>query len=83
MFLMHGFHTGWMLLGGALPLTFWIAQIALVALAIRMLTHANWGRATQTVDLAPDQALEILRERYARGRTMTDQYGTVRHDLMS
>ncbi len=81
---MHGFGFGWggMILGGLMMLLFWGVIIALIVLAFRALS-----RSGQTTPLAGspgetrDQALEILRERYARGEITKDEYTTMRQDL--
>jgi putative membrane protein len=55
-------------------LAFWVAVIAAVVLGIRWL--AGQGRGAQ-----PDQALEILRQRYARGEIDREEFEARRRDL--
>ena len=83
---MHGFGFGWggMILGGLLTLLFWGVIIALIVFAVRALSRPGSGRATPSAGSpgqAPDQALEILRERYARGEISKDEFNTMRQDL--
>ncbi len=83
---MHGFGFGWggMIFGGLLTLLFWVVVIALVVFAVRALSRSGSGRATPPAGSpgpAPDQALEILRERYARGEITKDEYTSMRQDL--
>ncbi len=83
---MHGFGFGWggMILGGLMMLLFWGVIIALIVLALRALSRSGSGRTTPPAGpsgQAGDQALEILRERYARGEITKDEYTTMRQDL--
>jgi len=81
MFLMHGFRWGWMPFGGLLMLAGWGGVIALIVLAIGALTRSGARRPTESLDSSSDKALEILKERYARGEITKDQYDSMRHDL--
>ncbi len=83
---MHGFGFGWggMILGGLMMLLFWGVIIALVVFAVRALTRSGSGQTTPPAGSpgeTRDQALEILRERYARGEITKDEYTTMRQDL--
>jgi putative membrane protein len=81
---MYGFNWGWMVLGGLLMVFFWGALIVAVVLAVQALTRAGSRRpveATGTPDATPGRALEILKERYARGEITKEQYDSMRHDL--
>jgi putative membrane protein len=83
---MHGFGFGWggMIFGGLLMLLFWGVVIALVVFVVRALSRPGSGQATPSAG-APgqprDQALEILRERYARGEISKDEFNSMRQDL--
>jgi putative membrane protein len=83
---MHGFGFGWggMIFGGLLMLLFWGVVIALVVFAVRALTRSGSGQATPPAGSpgqTRDQALEILRERYARGEISKDEFNSMRQDL--
>ena len=83
---MHGFGFGWggMIFGGLLTLLFWGVIIALIVFAVRALSRPGSRQATLpagSLGQAPDQALEILRERYARGEISKDEFNTMRQDL--
>src|SRR3989338_8237046 len=77
-----GMHPGWWMwgAGGAvmmlMMLLFWGLVIAGVVLGIRWL--ARQGR-----DERPDRALDILRERYARGEINKEEFDARRRDLES
>ncbi len=83
---MHGFGFGWggMVFGGLLTLLFWIVVIVLVVLVIRALSRSSTSRTTpppSSPGEPRDQALEILRERYARGEITKDEFNSMRQDL--
>ncbi len=83
---MHGFGFGWggMIFGGLLTLLFWGVVIALVVFAVRALSRPGSGQTTSQAGSpgqARDQALEILRERYARGEISKDEFNSMRQDL--
>jgi len=64
----------WGVVMALLMLAFWVAVIAAVVLAIRWL--AGQGRPVQG-----DHALEILRQRYARGEIDREEFEARRRDL--
>ncbi len=83
---MQGFGFGWggMIFGGLMMLLFWGVVIALIVLAVRALSRPGSGQVTPSAGSsgqAPDQALEILRERYARGEISKDEFNSMRQDL--
>lgn len=77
-----GMHPGWWMwgAGGAvmmlMMLVFWGLVIAGVVLGVRWL--ARQGREER-----PDRALDILRERYARGEINKEEFDARRRDLES
>ncbi len=84
MYWMHGFGLGGLFFGGLLMLLFWVVVIVLAVLAIRAFTRSGAGRTAGPVTAtgpASDQALEILRERYARGEITQAEYDNMRRDL--
>lgn len=81
---MHGWDLGWgtMILGGLLMLLFWIVVIALAFWAIRALTRTGRDRDEgRPLDLHENTALEILKQRYARGEISREEYQEMRRDL--
>lgn len=77
MFWLHGFGAGWTIFGGVMMLLFWVAVLALIAAAIRALMRSS-NRSAQP---SSSGALEILKERYARGEITKDQFDSMQHDL--
>jgi putative membrane protein len=83
-----GWHMGggWlaMLLGGLLLILFWIAVIALAFFAVRRIARSgqtsgiSGNRVVREVD-----ALEILKQRYARGEISREEYQVMKQDLES
>ncbi len=69
---------GWMMM--VLGSLFWIALLALVIVAIMRL----WPGAGTFQSSAPreDEALSILRQRYARGEIDTEEFERKRRDLL-
>jgi putative membrane protein len=83
-----GMGGGW-LIGGLMMLLFWAAVIGLVVWAIWAFSRRQSGRvdyqnASQAASLqAPhdDRALQIAKERYARGEISREQYDEIRQTL--
>jgi putative membrane protein len=75
-----GWHPMWGMWGpwgigmGLVMLTFWVLVIVALVAGIRWL-------ATQGRESRPDTALEILRQRYARGEVNKDEFDAKRRDL--
>jgi putative membrane protein len=78
---MWDYHEGmgwWMIFGGILMVVFWGLVIALVVWAIsRVTTHRSDGPST------PEKrsALDIAKERYARGEISKEQFEQIKKDL--
>ena len=82
MWFMHdgwGWGWGWMAFGAAWMVFFWGAIIALVAWAISRLTTDRQGTGGQTS--GGRAALDIAKERYARGEITREQFEQFREDL--
>ncbi|MFQ5614740.1 MAG: SHOCT domain-containing protein [Anaerolineae bacterium] len=80
----HGFSWGWMLFGGLMMLLFWGGLFALLVLAVR--AFAGGGPSTSSGGSAPsrpDTALNILKERYARGEISRADFEEMREVLNS
>jgi putative membrane protein len=78
-----GMGGGW-LLGGLMMLLFWAAVIGLVVWAIWAFGRRQSGRVDyQSAPQAPqgDRALQIAKERYARGEISREQYDEIRQTL--
>ncbi len=81
-----GFGWGWMVFGGLMMLLFWGAIIVLAFFAIRAFTRSGgWQTrgAGSTEVRREDNALTILKERYAKGEIDKEQYGRMRSDLLA
>jgi putative membrane protein len=83
-----GIGGGW-LLGGLVMLLFWGVVIALVAWAFWAFTRRQPGRVDYPPPAQPaptqaprsDPALQIAKERYARGELTREQYDEIRQTL--
>ncbi len=73
---MWGMWGAWGLVMMLMMLAFWGVVIAAIVLAIRWL-------ASQGKERRPDTALEILRQRYARGEINKDEFEAKKRDLGS
>jgi putative membrane protein len=75
-----GMHPGWWMWGAGglvmmlMMLTFWGLVVTGVVLGIRWLIRQGHGER-------PDRALDILRERYARGEINKEEFEARRKDL--
>ncbi len=81
-----GFGWGGMFFGGLMMLLFWGGLIVLGFLAFRALTRSGgWhSRDTgSTVERGADNALAILKERYAKGEIDKEQYDRMRAELLA
>ena len=76
-----GFSWGWMLFGGLMMILFWGGIIALIILTIRGLTGARFSTTNPAPANTSGSALNILKERYARGEIAKEEYEDMRHDL--
>ena len=80
----HGAGWGWMVGGGLMMLLFWGVLIFLVGLGIWALIRSGQqrsGDSSQTSVAKQDRALEILKERYARGEITKTEYEEMRNDI--
>jgi putative membrane protein len=81
MFFTHGFGLGWMLFGGLITLAFWVGLIVLIIFAVRALVRSGSTRPVESAGPGANRALDILKERYARGEITKDQFDSMRRDL--
>jgi len=65
-YMMNGYGHGW--LGGLAMLAFWVIVIAVIVLAVRWIGDRRKGE-----EQSP-KALDILKERFARGELDADEY---------
>jgi len=73
---------GGMLLGGIAMLLFWIIILAFLFLGVRwLIQNARSANGGSVPDSRKGDALEILKERYARGEITREQYQDMRRDL--
>ncbi len=81
-----GFGWAWMIFGGLMMLLFWGVVIALAFFAIRAFTRSgSWqSRDVNRGEVRrEDNALAILKERYAKGEIDKEQYERMRSDLLA
>lgn len=71
---------GWWGMGWIFMIIFWGLVIAGLIFLIRWL--AGLGRSRPSHDKAQDSALEILRQRYAKGEINKDEFEEKKRDLM-
>ena len=71
----HGMGGGWMILGGAVMLLFWIAVVWLVVWGIR---RAGWHHNYHEETMSP---LDIAKARYAKGEITKEQFDQLKKDL--
>lgn len=73
----------WMIGMGLMMLLFWGGLIALVVLAVQALSRSSSRRSANEREAATGKtALEIVKERYARGEISKAEYEEMRRDLM-
>ena len=75
--MMYGWGMGWF--GGIFSLIFWILVIVGMVLLIRWLIHMSKGHSEPGP--SGSKALEILRERYARGEIEKQEFEEKKKDL--
>jgi len=75
--MMYGWGMGWF--GGIFFLVFWILVIVGMVFLIRWLIHASKGHSE--VRSSGSRALEILKERYARGEIEKAEFEEKKKDL--
>ena len=76
-FSMGGYGMGWF--GGIFMLVFWILIIVGIVFLIRWLIHSTKGGTGGTQ--SGSRAMEILKERYARGEINKEEYEEKKRDL--
>lgn len=82
----HGFSWEGMIFGGLMMILFWGGLIALVVWLFRSYVGVNPNRTSDRTDgdspyRSPGNALEILKERYARGEISKAEYEEMRDVL--
>lgn len=79
MFLLRVFPWNWVVFGGLFGLLFWVALFAFAILFIVGLARPE----PQRVSAGSSNALDILKERYARGEISKEDYESMRHTLVA
>lgn len=79
----HGFSWGWMLFGGLMMLLFWGGLIALVVLVVRGLSGPTNTASSSSSEATSNTALDILKQRYARGEITQTEYEEMRDVIES
>jgi putative membrane protein len=82
----HGYSWAWMVVMGLMMILFWGGLIVLVAWLFRSSMGGNANRVSgradgEAQDHSSRSALEILKERYARGEISREEYEQIRDDL--
>ncbi len=70
------FGLGWMLMGGVFMILFWVAVILLIIWLYRQITGAQGV-------VQADSALEILKQRYAKGEIGKEEFEKMKKDLLT
>jgi len=80
----YGMGLGWigMLFGGLMMLVFWGGLIALAFFAGRALLRPGPDQG-HTLPPAGNRAVDILKERYARGEITKEQFEEMKRDLLT
>jgi putative membrane protein len=78
--MMYGWGMGWF--GGIFMILFWVLVLVALVFGIKWLVQSTKGdsRSTQT---GASRALEILKERYARGEINKQEFEEKKKDLLS
>ncbi len=77
--MMWGYWGGaWSWLGPLMMLVFWVLAVGGIVLILR-----TWWQQPSRPGQSSDTALDILRERYARGELSREQFEEMRRDLES
>jgi putative membrane protein len=74
MWYMHDIGRGWMILGSILVVLFWGGIIALIFWGVNKLTRQHGSSGEKT-------ALDIAKERYARGEISREQFEEIKKNL--
>ncbi len=72
--------------GGLMMLLFWGGLIVLAVVTFRAFSHrGGWqsNGANQTIGRRDDNAVTLLKERYAKGEIDKEQYERMRSDLLA
>ena len=77
--MMGGWGMGW--LGVLFNVVLWVAVIVGVVLLIRWLIQASSGRGSEAERAGGSRALDILKERYARGEIEKEEFEQKKRDL--
>ena len=81
-----GFGWSGMLFGGLITLLFWGGFLALIFVAVKSFAQPKYnqgGSYSTGAYSSSDKALEVLKERYARGEITKGEYDDVRQTLMA
>lgn len=80
-----GFNWGWMMLSsGLMMILFWGGLIALAIVIVRAISGSGLQRSANSASSSPsihNTALNILKERYARGEISKAEYEEMRDNL--
>lgn len=76
----HSFGWGGMLIGALMMILFWGGLFVTLWFVIRSATGSGKGR-DGGMGRTPDRAIEILKERYARGEISKPEYEEMRRDI--
>lgn len=80
----YGFHPVWSLFGGIFAVIVWIVIIVLIIRVLRAIfVHGqkrDWGHWKEVIK--GNSAMEILKERYAKGEIEREEFETKKKDLM-
>lgn len=72
---------GWFGFGWVVPILFWVLIIWLIIVLVQHFSSERNGRSYREMEKR-DLALDILRERYAKGEVSKEEFEARKNDLM-
>ena len=71
----------WITWGSQFTMVFWFMRIVLIALAVAVIVTAPRRAVSQDARASTNQAMDILKERFARGEISKAEFDEMRHAI--